>query len=30
VRPHSSLEMLTPMEFKKKLLLTKTPDGATL
>jgi putative transposase len=30
VRPHSSLEMLTPMEFKQKLLSTKTPDGALL
>jgi putative transposase len=30
VRPHSSLEMLTPMEFKQKLLSTKTPDGAVL
>lgn len=30
VRPHSSLEMLTPMEFKQKLLSTKMPDGALL
>ena len=30
VRPHSSLEMLTPMEFKQRLLSTKTLDGALL
>ncbi len=30
VRPHSSLEMLTPMEFKQQLFSTTTPDGAIL
>lgn len=30
VRPHSSLEMLAPMEFKQTLLATKTPAAATL
>jgi putative transposase len=28
VRPHSSLAMLTPNEFKQKLLLTTTPSEA--
>ena len=28
VRPHSSLEMLTPIEFKQKLLSTTTPNDA--
>lgn len=28
VRPHSSIAMLTPLEFKQKLLATKTPSAA--
>ena len=30
VRPHSSLEKLTPMEFKQKLSTTNTPDRVLL